>query len=352
MSWSDVLSILKQTVSDWQRDKAPRLGAALAFYSVLSIAPLLVIVLAIAGSVFGEDAARGEIVLQMEDMVGRQGAEAIEDLIAHSHQREEGRMAATLGTIILLVGASGVFVELQDSLNTIWKVQAKPGRGIWNIVRERFLSFAMVLGTAFLLIISLVASAALAAVGKYTSSILQGYEGTIALMEMGISLVILTILFGLIFKIVPDVHIGWRDTLLGAIVTALLFTLGKYLLALYLGRSSIASSYGAAGSLVVLVVWIYYSAQILYFGAELTQAFTHHFKPRVPLKENAEEVPTDVPLWQEHAGARARAKARTHSSQYCVEEDPAGLPPLSLPPNTRPDPNPDRNQWIDLWWLP
>ncbi len=321
MSWSDVLTILKQTVTDWNRDKAPRLGAALAFYSVLSLAPLLVIVLAIAGSFFGEEAARGEIVMQIEGMVGRQGAKAIEDLIAHSHYRREGRLAAALGTITLLVGASGVFGELQDSMNTIWKVQAKPGRGIWNIIRERFLSFAMVLGTAFLLIVSLVASAVLAALGKYMANALQGYDRIFSLLEMAVSFIVLTILFGLIFKVVPDVKIGWRDTFLGAILTALLFTLGKFLLGVYIGRSGIASSYGAAGSLVVLVVWIYYSAQILYLGAELTQAFTHHFRPRVPPSDNAEEITEERPLWQEHAGARARAKARFEASAHHVDKD-------------------------------
>lgn len=295
MSGDDIWTILKQTANDWMEDKAPRLGAALAFYSVLSLAPLLVIILAIAGALFGEEAARGEIVAQFRGMVGVSGAEAIEDLIIHSQHSEDGIIAATLGAIALLFGASGVFGELQDSLNTIWDVKTKPGRGIARMLRERFLSFAMVLGTAFLLIVSLVISATLAGLAKYMSDSLQEFDSIWSLAEMSVSFAVITVLFALIFKMVPDVQIGWKDTWVGATVTAVLFTVGKSLLGLYLGRSGIASTYGAAGSLVVLVIWIYYSAQILYFGAELTQAWTHHFRHRVPPAENAESTVAESP---------------------------------------------------------
>ncbi len=294
MLWNDVWAILKKTGNDWLEDKAPRLGAALAFYSVLSLAPLLVIVLAIAGSAFGEEAARGEIVSQIQGLVGTKGAEAIQDLIVHAQRPGEGTMAAILGTITLLFGASGVFGELQDSLNTIWNVRARPGGGIWGFLRERFLSFAMVLGTAFMLVVSLVISAILAALGKYMGGLFQGFDALVGSVEAVISFTVITGLFALIFKMVPDVEIGWRDTLMGAVVTALLFIVGKFLLGLYLGRSGIASAYGAAGSLVVLVVWIYYSAQILYFGAELTQAYTHHFRADVAPSTNAECVVQEV----------------------------------------------------------
>ena len=325
MRGHEIWTILKQTANDWMDDKAPRLGAALAFYSVLSLAPLLVIILAIAGAFFGEEAARGEIVDQFRGMVGVRGAEAIEDLIVHSQHREDGILAATLGAITLLFGASGVFGELQDSLNTIWDVKPKPGRGIANMLRERFLSFAMVLGTAFLLIVSLVINATLAGAAKYMSGFLDGYDGIWSLAETAVSFGIITVLFALIFKMVPDVQIGWKDTWLGATVTALLFTLGKTVLGLYLGRSGIASTYGAAGSLVVLVIWIYYSAQILYFGAELTQAWTHHFRKRVPPTENAEST---LP---ESSPSRPRAEASRMARKVT--------------------PSPDTDSNIDLAWF-
>jgi len=318
MTSSDLWAILKQTGADWVDDKAPRLGAALAFYSVLSLAPLLVIVMTIAGSVFGPEAARGEIVAQIQGLVGVEGAEAIEDLIVHSRRPDKGMMPAMLGTLTLLFGASCVFGELQDSLNTIWEVQPRPGRTIWNIVRERFLSFAMVLGTAFLLIVSLVISAVLAALGKYMSGMLMGFETLWSLLEVTVSFAVITGLFGLIFKMVPDVQIGWKDTMVGAVVTAVMFVLGKYILGMYLGRSGIASAYGGAGSLVVLVVWIYYSAQILYFGAELTQAWTHHFRRRVKPSENALPV-TEAARTNQGLG---RKTAIVQSSHRKAESDP------------------------------
>jgi len=282
--------LIKQTVTDWLDDKAPRLGAALAFYSVLSLAPLLVIVLAIAGFVFDEEAARGEIVSQIEGLVGHDGAQAIQDLIVHAQRPAEGILATLLGTITLLLGASGVFGELQDSLNTIWEVRPKPGRGIWGMIRDRFFSFAMVLGTAFLLIVSLVVSATLAAAGNFATELMPAWEVILPLIGMVISFAIITLLFAAIFKFVPDVRIAWRDVWIGAIVTAALFSLGKYALGLYLGRSGVSSAYGAAGSLVVLVIWVYYSAQILFFDAELTQVYARSRGSDIVPSRNAESV--------------------------------------------------------------
>jgi len=288
MSFSLATQIVKQTAAKWSEDRGPRLGAALAFYSVLSLAPLLVIVLAVAGAAFGDEAARGEIVGQIEGLVGRDGAAAIQDLITHAHQPKRGLLATILGTITLLVGASGVFGELQDSLNTIWHVQPKAGRRLWSVVGDRFLSFAMVLGTAFLLLVSLVVSALLAAVGKLLGSYLSGFDWFLPAIGCAGSFAVVTAIFALIFKVVPDVRIAWRDVWVGAAVTGLLFTLGKLILGLYLGRSGLASAYGAAGSLVVLVVWVYYSAQILFFGAELTQVYARYGgSPIVPAR-NAE----------------------------------------------------------------
>ena len=292
MFFKESWEVLKQTSSEWLEDNAARLGAALAFYSVLSLAPLLVIVLAIAAVVFGEEAARGQIVAQIEGMVGTEGARAIQDMIAHAQRPEAGVIATVLGVIMLLFGAAGVFGQLQDALNTIWEVQAKPGRGVWGFLKARYFSFAMVLGTGFLLLVSLVLSAALAALGKYMTDALPGLGPVWQVVNFGVSFGVVTLLFALIFKVVPDVKIAWKDVWIGAALTALLFTLGKFLLGLYLGRSSIGSAYGAAGSLVVLVVWIYYSAQILFFGAEFTQVYAKRYglqivptKDAIPLTE-------------------------------------------------------------------
>ncbi len=265
-----IWQLVSEAGSKWVDDNAQRLGAALAFYSVLSLAPLLVILLAIVGAVFGDQAARGEIVSQIERQVGHTGATAIQDLITHAQKPKEGALATILGVITLLFGASGVFGELQASLNTIWQVRARPGGGLTAFMRDRFLSFAMMMGTAFLLIVSLVASTVLAAFEKFLTGSFAGFDYLLPGLSMGISLVVFTLLFAMIFKIVPDVLIAWRYVWLGAAITSILFTLGKHLLGLYLGRSGIASAYGAAGSFVVLVVWTYYSALILFFGAELT----------------------------------------------------------------------------------
>jgi len=282
--------LLKQTVSEWMEDKVARLGAALAFYSVLSIAPLLVIITALAGAFFGREAASGEIVAQIEDLVGHAGAQAIQAMIANANELETGTWAALIGLITLLFGASCVFAELQDALNTIWEVQPKSGRVLWTIIKDRFLSFAMVLGTGFLLLVSLAISAALNAMGTWLREGVAHSHFFIQIVEKGVSFAVFGGLFALIFKVVPDVRVPWRSALLGAAVTAILFTIGKYCLGAYLGRASFMSAYGAAGSFVVLIVWIYYSAQILYFGAELSQVDARLRDQPVPTQANAQPL--------------------------------------------------------------
>jgi membrane protein len=271
MFWREWSLVLKEAALKWVNDRGQRLGAALAFYSILSLAPLLVILMAAAGALFGEKAASGEIVSQIEGLIGHDGAVVVQDLLAHVHRPKEGALATILGSITLLLGASGVFAELQDSLNLIWRVQVKPGQSLKALVRDRFLSFVMVLGTAFLLIVSLVVSAVLAGAEKYLSSLIAGFDVLLPALGSVVSFCVLTVLFAMIFKVVPDARIAWRDVWPGGAVTAFLFSVGKYLFGLYLGRSGVASAYGAAGSLVVLIIWTYYSAQILFFGAELTQ---------------------------------------------------------------------------------
>ena len=286
-------SLLKETFAAWSEDKVPRLGAALAYYTVFSLAPLLVIVVGVASFIFGNEAAQGRVVEQLGSLVGEQGAEAIQGMLQSANEHKKtGMLATAIGVITLLFGASGVFGELQDALNTIWGVKPKPGRGLLGMIKDRFFSFAMVLGIVFLLLVSLVVSAALAALGKFGSGFIPAplLEG----VNLVVSLAVVTFLFAIIFKILPDVEIAWRDVWIGAAATSLLFTIGKTLIGLYLGKASVGSAFGAAGSLVVLFVWVYYSAQILYFGAEFTKVWTRRrgsgFTPAetaVPVTEEA-----------------------------------------------------------------
>ena len=271
MKFPEVWATIKETISDWIDDGAARLAAALAYYSLLSLAPLLVISIAIAGFVFGHDAARGRVAGELGAVVGAQAAESIQSVVANARSPVSGVLSTIVGVVTLFIGASGVFGELQSSLNSIWEVKRKPGRGIWGEIKDRFLSFTMVLGVAFLLLVSLVLNSILSAIGTKFSEVLPGGELLWQGLNFAFSLSVITGLFALIFKYVPDAAIRWRDVWLGAAVTAGLFTIGKFLLALYLGKAAIGSSYGAAGSLIALVVWVYYAAQILLLGAEFTQ---------------------------------------------------------------------------------
>jgi membrane protein len=271
MRWHDAWAIAKETATDWSDDDASRLAASLAFYTLLSLAPLLIIVVAIAGMALGPEAARGQIATELGQLVGAQAARGIEAVLASARSPTGGTISTIVGAVVLFIGASGVFGELQYALNHIWEVKAKPGRGILGEVKDRFFSFTMVLGVAFLLLVSLILSAALSVVGRTFTTALPGGELLWQGLNFAFSFCLITGLFALIFKYVPDVEIRWSDVWVGAAMTALLFTIGKSLLGVYLGKASFNSSYGAAGSLVVLVVWVYYSAQILFLGAEFTQ---------------------------------------------------------------------------------
>ena len=287
MPLPNVWQLLKQTFTEWSEDKAPQLGASLAFYSALSIAPLLVIALAVAGLFLGESAARGQIVHELQSLVGPDGGKAIEDMLQSANKPTTGIVATILSVVTLLFGASGVFGQLQDSLNTIWEVKPKSGRGIWGYVRDRFLSFAMVMGVAFLLLVSLLISATLASLGLVAEHLPESIQWIAQVINMVVSFLVITALFAMMFKLLPDVKMAWNDVWLGAVVTAALFTAGKFAIGLYLGHSSMASSYGVAGSFVVLLVWTYYSAQILFFGAELTQVHANKYGSRIVPAENA-----------------------------------------------------------------
>jgi len=301
--------MITETASDWSEDNAARLAAALAYYTVLSIAPLLVLAVSIAGLVFGEEAARGQIASELSAIVGPQAGEGIQTVLVHAKSPEEGAMGSIIGVIVLLFGASGVFGELQSSLNTIWSVAPKPGRGIWGVVQQRFFSFSMVLGVAFLLLVSLVLSALVTGVGKFFSGALPGGAALWEIANFVLSLGVISLLFALIFKVLPDVEIGWSDVWIGAVVTAVLFTVGKWVLGLYLGRASVASPYGAAGSIIVLVVWVYYAAQLLFFGAEFTKVYTKQRGSRIVPSEHA--VPVEVV--KQVAETPGQAKPEAHS---------------------------------------
>lgn len=274
-------TLLTETYREWNEDHAPRLGAALAFYAMLSLGPLLLLILSGTALLFGEAAARGQIMGQIDGLVGTEGAAAIQEVLAASAAHEGAGWFATLvGLLTLLIGASGVFGQLQEALNLIWNV--KPQQfSFWMLVRRRFFSFTMVLGTGFLLLISLIVSAALAMLGEFSLA-LPGAEILWQGVNQLVGFAIITGLFAVIFKYVPDIRIAWRDVWIGAALTAALFTLGKLAIGLYLGHSAFSSTYGAAGSLVVVLVWVYYSAQILFFGAEFTQV-TSRYRMRPPL---------------------------------------------------------------------
>ncbi len=286
----DIYELLKATYNAWSDAKASEMGGALAYYTVFAVSPLLLISIAVATWLLGPEAAQARFNEELTATVGKPVADAIQSILVHAQGFGSGVLATVIGVVTLLFGASGVFGQLQESLNTIWGVEPKPGRGIRGLIRDRFLSFTMVLGTAFLLLVSLVISTALAALGH----LLQPAPGVGAwvwqVVHALISFGIITLLFALIYKVLPDATIGWRDVWIGAVLTAALFTIGKYLLGLYLARGSVTSGYGAAGSLVLILVWVYYSSQILLFGAAFTRVYADRYGSHVRPTPNAVAV--------------------------------------------------------------
>ena len=279
--------LIKDTLTGWDEDNVTRLAASLAYYTLLSIAPLIILAVAVAGLAFGEEAARQHISGQLSGVVGVGAAGAVESIAKNAHAPGSGVVSIIVGIAVLLFGASGVFGELQSALNTVWEVAPKPGRGIWGIVKDRFFSFTMVVGVAFLLLVSLIISAALTWLGQVFANSLPGGTLVWQALNFCISLAVITALFALMFKTVPDVHIKWRDVWVGSAVTAALFTLGKFALGIYLGSAGVSSAYGAAGSIVALVIWVYYSSQVLLIGAEFTQAYATRYGSRITPDEKA-----------------------------------------------------------------
>ncbi len=315
--------LAKQTFSEWNEDKAPQLAAALAYYTIFSIAPLLIIVIGIAGLVFGQEAAQGQIVAQIQGVIGKEGATLIQTMIQNASRPAAGALATIIGLITLLAGAAGVFSQMKSTLNQIWDVPPKQGpggiKGIIAAIKQQFISFSMVLGVGFLLLVSLVLSAGLQAAGKFLGDRIGISSGIWELVNFVVSFGVITLLFAAIYKVLPDIEIAWRDVWIGAAVTALLFTIGKWLIGLYLGHSSTASSYGAAGSLVIVLLWIYYSAQILFLGAEFTQVYARKYGS-MAVETQAQQAPAQAQQYKpahpmEPVAAVAAAAAAKQQAQ-------------------------------------
>lgn len=316
MTLKNIWILIKAATSSWVDDYAQSMGAALAFYTMFSIAPLLLIVISMAGLIFGAEAARGEIVGQLQDLMGRQGAQAVQGLLESASKPPESVMATLVGVIVLVAGATSVFAELQDALDRIWRAPKRHKGGVWSLVRARLLSFGMIMGIGFLLMVSLVVSAALAALGKLWGPMFADWEVFAIAINFLFSLVLSTTVFAMIYKTMPRVKVSWADVWIGAGVTAFLFTIGKSLIGFYLGRSGVMSAFGAAGSLVVALVWVYYSAQIFLMGAEFTWAYALTFGSR---KE--QPVPPAAPVVPSQTASRRADKNMIEAKQAAVAEE-------------------------------
>jgi membrane protein len=304
-----VWSLLKATGNDFMDDNALRLAAALAYYALLSLAPLIVLAVALAGFAIDEQAARGAIARELGAVVGSAGAAAVEGIVRSAKAPAAGIVSSVAGVVVLFFGASGVFGELQSALNAIWEVAPRPGRGIKGVIKDRLFSFAMVMGVAFLLLVSLILSAGLSAVGHFLGGVLPGGETVWQVINFALSVAVVSVLFTVTFKTVPDAKVAWRDVWVGGVVTGVLFSVGKFLIALYLGKSGVSSAYGAAGSLVLLVIWVYYSASILLLGAEFTQSYASRFGKRIEPSDNAERVMPLRPTAAPSRSCRLRRRA-------------------------------------------
>lgn len=278
-----IWKLVKTTFSQWRHDQAPQMAAALAYYTIFSLAPLLIIVIAIAGTVFGEKVAKGELVMQLEQIVGKEATELIRIAVENTSQVDanQGIIPTLINIGVLLFGATIVFGQLQTSLNKIWEVKPKPGNSIKVFLRKRLLSFSMVLVIAFLLLVSLVVSTVLVIISNFFRDFIPGFTYLWEMLNLFVSFSLATLLFGLIYKVLPDAKIAWRDVGIGAVITAILFEFGKFLLGWYLRQTGLGSAYGAAGSLIVILTWVFYSAQILFLGAEFTKVYAQSYGKKI-----------------------------------------------------------------------
>ena len=294
MNIATIWGLIRDTIKSWNDDKAPRLAAALSYYAIFSLAPLLVLIIAIASFFIGNNNdIRAQILNQVGLLVGAKGAEIVDTLITNSSHPRSGLIATIIGVVTLFLGATGIFSQLQDALNTIWKVKPREGRPILHIIADRAQSFAMVLGLTFLMLISVVINTAISVVGGYFTNLIGGGGFITPVVEYAFSIVLITVIFAAIFKVLPDVQLKWRDVWVGALFTAVLFIIGQILISLYLSRQATSSIYGAAGSLIILLLWIYYSSQILFIGAEFTKVYASFRGTKVAPTENARPATPD-----------------------------------------------------------
>ena len=330
MVWTNpkaLWSLIKESASAWNDDYAPSMGAALAYYTLFSVAPLMIIVIAVAGIAFGQDAAQGRIFGELQSLIGPEGASAVEGLVRSASHPAKSTLATIVGVVALLLGATTVFGELQSDLDRIWKAPAAPkASGLWTLLRTRVLSFGLILGIGFLLLVSLVLSAGLSALATLYGGWFARYEWLMQIVNFIVSFAVITGLFAMIYKMLPRVPISWHDVWIGAAVTALLFDIGKLAIGLYLGKSSVVSGFGAAGSLVVLLLWVYYSAQIFLLGAEFTWAYAHRYGSRRDV-EAAKHEPV-----AEHTAAEVEEVPAPSNDEIIDVGSPDGLPsdPLTV----------------------
>ena len=326
MQIKDIIALVQQTFKEWSEDKAQRLGAALAYYTIFSIGPLILITVAIAGFFFGDEAAQGQIVGPIAGVVGESGAEVIQEALKNAGNTGAGVVSTIIGMVTLLLGAAGLFGQLQDALNTIWGVRAKSA-GIVAMITERLLTFAMVLGTGLILLASLLVNAVLALVGPLLADTIPGGSFLLQILNYVVSFGLVTVVFMIIYKVLPDVDISWKDVRIGAAVTALLFIVGQFALAFYLSVSNPGSAYGAAGSLVIILVWIFYTAQIVFLGAEFTQVYANKYGSDIQPSKNAEWVTDEERAKQGiTTGKHDQRKAKERKS------DPRPTPRFFAPP--------------------
>ena len=296
--------LLKDTVTGFIDDEALSRGAAIAYYTLFSIAPVLLVVVAIAGLVFGHDAAEGAIVDQLSAMMGHQTAVAVQGMIESAAKPREGTLATIIGVVVLIIATSGVFGEVQSAMNAIWKAAPSPQSTVTRLLRARLVSMGLVVTAGFLLMVSLAASAALSGFSTYLSIVFPALQAVLNVVDVVLSALLIGGLFAAMFKVLPDTDIAWRDVAVGALASTILFEGGKYAIAFYVGQTNVASSYGAAGALIVLLVWIYYSAQIMFFGAEFTHIYAHWHGTR-----------QGEPLKLQHLGQILRAEGRSASQE-------------------------------------
>ncbi|MES2991849.1 MAG: YihY/virulence factor BrkB family protein [Pseudomonadota bacterium] len=334
-------TLAKGAVNAWIDDYAPSMGAALSYYTVFSMAPFLLIVISVAGLVFGAEAVRGELFSQLNGLMGAQAAQGIQDMLASMSTPEAGVVGTVIGVVVLVIGATTVFGELQDALDRIWRAPVRTGSsGPWNLLRTRLLSFGLILGVAFLLMVSLVVGAGVAAFGRWWGSYFIGWEVLVQVINFVVGFAITTCGFALIYKFMPRVVVEWRDVWVGAIVTSMLFSLGRFLIGLYIGKSGVASGFGAAGSIAIVFVWVYYSAQIFLLGAEFTWVYARTFGSQRHLQSPGAAAPDEA-----NAHARATVERDTSELEETVRTAtavPAPSAATDTPGSTEPDARPTR----------